>query len=254
MPITRNFREDTRQTNAANMKTHIHRRHVAKSLLHAAFSLNFVWMLLVGAPACFSQTNTDADKETNIAALKKERDDAIEQVKKIVNQPVPRFARQPGMRVLVETYDPGAPTPDFDHVDVRQTQQLLNATQPPFVTCSLASGIVFRSADTEFNEMTKYFIINRSVPKKKLTESEMLEINRLYRIIGKCRKDLFHLQAPPVERPDTAATETESESNTESAPVREPVPRENYIKAAIGVSAVLLIYVLFLLLRRLKSS
>ena len=32
--------------------------------------------------------------------------------------------------------------------------------------------------------MTKYFYTDRSVPKKKLTEEEMLEINRLYRIIG----------------------------------------------------------------------
>ena len=232
------------------MKARTHQNRIPKFLLALGLCLGCLWLLVLGAPAAFAQTNIDTEKQTKIAALKKERDDAIEQVKKIVNQPLPRYARVPGMRVRVETYDPGAPTPDFDNVDVRQTQQLVDASQPPFVTCDLASGVVFRSADTEFNEMTKYFITDRSVPKKKLTEAEMLEINRLYRIIGQCRKDILHLSAPPMERPETAATDTE----TDSAPVRQPVPRENYIKAAIGVSAVLLIYVLYLLLRRLMRS
>ena len=44
--------------------------------------------------------------------------------------------------------------------------------------------------------MTKYFYTDRSVPKKKLTETEMLEINRLYRIIGRCEQQLVQLQAP----------------------------------------------------------
>jgi hypothetical protein len=30
--------------------------------------------------------------------------------------------------------------------------------------------------------------VDRSVPKKKLTQAEMVEINRLYRIIGKCEQ------------------------------------------------------------------
>jgi hypothetical protein len=44
--------------------------------------------------------------------------------------------------------------------------------------------------------MTKYFITDRSVPKKKLTEAEMLEINRLYRIIGHCNQQLDELLKP----------------------------------------------------------
>ena len=43
---------------------------------------------------------------------------------------------------------------------------------------------MFRGSDLEFNPMTKYFYTDRSLPKKKLQEYEMLEINRFYRIIG----------------------------------------------------------------------
>jgi hypothetical protein len=41
--------------------------------------------------------------------------------------------------------------------------------------------------------MTKYFYIDRSLPKKKLTEAEMLEINKLYRVIGACEEQLLEL-------------------------------------------------------------
>jgi hypothetical protein len=41
--------------------------------------------------------------------------------------------------------------------------------------------------------MTKYFYEDRSLPKKKLTEAEMLEINRLYRVIGQCEQQLARL-------------------------------------------------------------
>jgi len=139
-------------------------------------------------------------------------------------------------------------------VDVRQTQ-VFSYDSSPFITSPLNPGVVFRSTELEFNEMTKYFYTDRSVPKKRLTEAQMLEINRLYRIIGQCRKDILHLSAPPEERPEAAATESAAtDSEPATAPVRQPVPRENYIKATIGVSAVLLIYVLYLLLRRLMRS
>jgi hypothetical protein len=38
--------------------------------------------------------------------------------------------------------------------------------------------------------MTKFFYLDRSLPKKKLTNEEMVEINRLYRIIGRCDNEL----------------------------------------------------------------
>jgi hypothetical protein len=43
---------------------------------------------------------------------------------------------------------------------------------------------MFRGRDLEFNAMTKHFYTDRSVPKKRLTEEQMVEINRLYRVIA----------------------------------------------------------------------
>jgi len=58
------------------------------------------------------------------------------------------------------------------------------------VTSDVNPGVVFVGPELEFNSMTKYFYVDRSLPKKKLTEAEMLEINRLYRIIGTCEEKL----------------------------------------------------------------
>jgi hypothetical protein len=43
---------------------------------------------------------------------------------------------------------------------------------------------MFLGKELEFNAMTKYFYVDRSLPKKRLSEAEMIEINSLYRIIG----------------------------------------------------------------------
>ena len=80
-------------------------------------------------------------------------------------------------------------------MDVRKTQEL-NYAGNQYVTSDLNPGVVFLGRELEFNSMTKYFITDRSVPKKKLTEAEMLEINRLYRIIGHCERQLDELQKP----------------------------------------------------------
>jgi hypothetical protein len=80
-------------------------------------------------------------------------------------------------------FHPGALTPDFNTVDVRATQEL-NYAKDEYVTSDLNPDVVYLGSELEFNSMTKYFYTDRSVPKKKLTEEEMLEINRLYRIIG----------------------------------------------------------------------
>jgi hypothetical protein len=46
--------------------------------------------------------------------------------------------------------------------------------------------------------MTKYFYNDFTVPKKKLTEAEMLEINQLCRVIGSCEKQLNELDPEPL--------------------------------------------------------
>jgi hypothetical protein len=44
--------------------------------------------------------------------------------------------------------------------------------------------------------MTKFFYTDRSLPKRKLTEAEMLQINDLYRVIGRCNQQLEELENP----------------------------------------------------------
>lgn len=118
--------------------------------------------------------------------VKAELADAITKVKGIVNQPVTSLPRTPDMAVSTYSpgwFHPGALRPDFNTVDVRATQEL-NYARNEYVTSDLNPDVVFLGNELEFNSMTKYFYTDRSVPKKKLTEEEMLEINRLYRIIG----------------------------------------------------------------------
>ena len=98
----------------------------------------------------------------------------------------------------VSTYRPGwfhdgAIKPDFNNVDVRASRET-SYDKNQYVTSDLNPGVVFLAAELEFNPMTKYFYTDRSLPKKKLPEAKMLEINRLYRIIGRCEQELAKLK------------------------------------------------------------
>ncbi|MDD5350762.1 MAG: hypothetical protein PHQ12_11180 [Chthoniobacteraceae bacterium] len=102
-------------------------------------------------------------------------------------------------KMWVTTYSPGwfhegANKPDFNRVDIRTTQQKIYDSHE-YVTSNLNPGVVFRGRELEFNPNTKYFYTDRALPKKKLTEPEMVEINRLYRIIGRCEQQLAALQS-----------------------------------------------------------
>jgi hypothetical protein len=128
----------------------------------------------------------------NLDEVRSNMDDAIRRVQAIVNQPVQQLDRPANMQVSMYGpgwFHPGAIMPDFDTVDVRSTQQC-DYDKYPYVSSDLNPGKMFIGKELEFNPMTKYFYTDRSVPKKKLTEAEMLEINRLYRIIGNCEKQL----------------------------------------------------------------
>jgi hypothetical protein len=134
--------------------------------------------------------------QTQRAAVEAERKAAVEAVQRIVNQPVRSFQRTDEMRVT--TYRPGwfhdgAMMPDFKNVDVRSTRET-SYDGKEYVTSDLNPGIVFHGDDLEFNPMTKMFYLDRTLPKKKLTEAEMIEINRLYRIIGRCEDQLAKLK------------------------------------------------------------
>ena len=120
---------------------------------------------------------------------------AIREVQRIVNQPVTQLTRNATMQV--SEYKPGwfhegGAKPDFNNVDVRATRDD-SYGKHQYVTSNLNPGVVFLGAEVEFNPMTKYFYTDYSVPKKKLSDAEMQEINRLYRVIGKCQKRLATL-------------------------------------------------------------
>jgi hypothetical protein len=135
---------------------------------------------------------TNAEQTIDGSNAKAIMDDAINRVKAIVNQPARRFLRTPAMKVPTYSpgwFHPGAIKPDFNTVDVRATQES-DYSHYHYVTSDLNPGVVFIGSDLEFNSMTKYFYVDRTLPKKKLTQAQMLEINRLYRIIGKCEKGL----------------------------------------------------------------
>ncbi len=51
------------------------------------------------------------------------------------------------------------------------------------------------ASELEINAMTKFFYTDRSLPKKQLSEPEMLEINRLYRTIGRDEQALARPEA-----------------------------------------------------------
>ena len=90
-------------------------------------------------------------------------------------------------------FHPGATMPDYEKVDIGKTQQF-PYSKYEYVASNLHPDIAFLGTDLEFNEMTKFFYTDRSVPKKRLTRSEMAEINRLYRVIGRCETDLRQLE------------------------------------------------------------
>lgn len=218
------------------------------SPIHAALSMRclfrFTGLLLflfaglsVAPPASAQTTN----KQAQIEALNSEMNDAMEQVRKIVNQPVSAYAEQPGMDVATFSpgwFHPGANTPDFNNVDIRTTQEK-TYDKHAYVSSDLNPGVVFLGRELEFNSNTKYFYTDRSLPKKKLTEPEMLEINRLYRIIGHCQQQLAHLQNPEP------APETTSESTAKTIATRFPMLKSTVVRVTFVVLALLGIVWLF---------
>ncbi len=172
---------------------------------------------------------------------------AIHDVEKIVNQPVAAYRRAAGMRV--STFSPGwfhegASKPRFDTVDVRVTRET-NYAKSDYVTSDLNPGIVFAGKDVEFNAMTKFFYTNRTLPKKKLTEAEMIEINRLYRIIGKCEHQLIRLDSPA----DSVSDATAGETNAEGQPAARPRLLNPYIGGGL-IAALVLILLLVAKMRK----
>ena len=201
--------------------------------------------LLFGSGHIFGQQGNETNRLEQIAALNSEMNQAIEKVKAIVNQPVTRLVRQRGMKVGRFTpgwFHEGASRPDYDNVDVRSTQQFIY-DEYPYVTSDLNPGFVFISRQLEFNSNTKYFYVDRSLPKKRLSEAEMVEINRLYRIIGECERRLIALQPPTVPPETVTPAKTGFEVNFSQ------VPKSNYVKGGIAVGVVLVLYLIYRIVR-----
>jgi hypothetical protein len=121
----------------------------------------------------------------------------------------------------------GAPRPDYS-ADVRTTQQF-PYDRYEYVTSDLNPGLMFRGRDLEFNPMLKYYYTDRSLPKKRLGEPEMADINGLYRIIGAREADLARLRGDRVP----------------GAPVAEEAPKRGPLYAAAAALVLLLVVLLY---------
>jgi hypothetical protein len=134
-----------------------------------------------------------AQAAERIPALKQELDAAVARVIEIVNQPVPFVQRTRDMDVWGMLFHDGATRPDFASVDVRATQEEPPTRGHEYTIFDAHPDIAWHTSDIEFNSMTKYFYQDRTVAKKRLTEEEMLEINKLYRVIAHCELRLGQL-------------------------------------------------------------
>ena len=100
----------------------------------------------------------------------------------IINQPITHLPRSGSFSVFSPGwFHQGATKPDFNTVDIRATQE---RTYEGYVTSDLNPTEMFIGRELEFNAMTKYFYTDRTLPKKRLSDPEMVEINGLYRVIG----------------------------------------------------------------------
>jgi hypothetical protein len=198
-------------------------------------------------------TNSTTDE---IATLQLQLTNAWLQVDAIVNQLVPAYRYDPNDRVSIYSpgwFDPGAMTPDFNNVDVRKSQQLIYTAQ--WVSSDISPTMMFRGSDLEFNAMTKMFYTNRDLPKKKLTEAEMVQINSLYRIIGRSQTAIEQLQSPPDADTTTAAADTQSDTNSPPPPPAiaaiERIPQQTRILyGGIAIGTLLVLVIAFRFVRK----
>ncbi len=219
------------------------------------------FFLLCAAGPVEAQESVTGIDPAKRAELQAEINQAMDRIRAIVNQPVSVAARQPGMQVRVFSpgwFHDGASRPDFNHADVRATQEHVYDALG-YVTSDLNPGVVFVGSQLEFNPQLKFFYTDRSLPKKKLSEEEMLEINRLFRVIGGCEQQLNMVlirsparptefaNSPPIVTNETIIITT---TNTTEEWVRVPIPRSRIINCGLGIFALLLFYAVYKLFTR----
>ena len=217
-----------------------------------------LFILSVAMGRVYAQTNADqtlVDTNAQIAALQLQLTNAWHSVEAIVNQPARAYRRDDSYRISIYSpgwFHPGASTPDFNNVDVRKSQELPYTS--PWVSSDITPTMMFRGSDLEFNSMTKLFYTNRDLPKKRLTEAEMVQINSLYRTIGQCKREIEKLQLP--SEVEATAADTESDSNDTNAPPKaiaaiERIPQQTRILyGSIGIGVLLVLGIVFRLIRK----
>ncbi|HSY43463.1 MAG TPA: hypothetical protein VK811_06095 [Candidatus Acidoferrum sp.] len=214
---------------------------------------------------CAQSTNDETPTDINsipdqVAALQLQLTNAWHQVEGIVCKPPPAYSREPGYHVAVYGpggwFHPGASMPDFNNVDVRQSQEFPYASHP-WVTSDASPTMMFHGSDLEFNAMIKLFYTNRSLPKRKLSEAEMLQINSLYRTIGHCQTEIAQLQPPPeaAANTDSGADDTDNGTNSAAPPQAiaaiESIPQQTRILyGSIAIGTLLVLVIAFRLLRK----
>jgi hypothetical protein len=134
--------------------------------------------------------------QAQIDTLKRQLNDAVTRVKGIINQEVASQPKPPALSLWIFHFHDGATRPDFNTVDVRTSQETNNYDAHEYITWEGRPELMWPGNELEFNPMTKFFYVDRTVPKKRLSESEMVEVNRLYRIIGRCEQQLSQLGSP----------------------------------------------------------
>jgi hypothetical protein len=121
----------------------------------------------------------------SIEKLRTETARAEQSVTEIVNQPITHLTRFGAVGLFSPGwFHAGAIKPDFNSVDIRTTQEF-PYTGYDHVTSDLNPTEMFIGNELEFNSMTKYFYTDFSLPKKRLLDAEMVEINSLYRVLGR---------------------------------------------------------------------
>ncbi len=153
---------------------------------------------VVGSPVKAPQvaspdTSRPTSGDPQISGLLAQLDDAVAKVKRIVNQEVRPVPKDPNLQFWEFYFHDGATRPNFNTVDVRRTRETPYDSHGYILWRDGPPDVMWDGKQLEFNSMTKYFYADHKLPKKKLTEQEMLEINRLYRIIGQTEKQLADL-------------------------------------------------------------
>jgi hypothetical protein len=155
----------------------------ARGAGHIALLIGLAALLLAVAVAIFRVV-------PDFATINAESAQTEDKVTEIVNQPTTHLPRAAPFGLFSPGwFHDGATKPDFNTVDVRASQEFPYKGYT-YVASDLNPTEMFVASELEFNAMTKYFYVDRSLPKKRLSEAEMLEINRLYRVIGQDERAL----------------------------------------------------------------